>query len=313
MPRSRWPHRPLPRWTFRLVLVWAAIHLVVQWHDPAPAPLVSQAFIGFIIAAISAVASWIGAAGAAVATATVAVVQYLAGALAWLGAHVGSFLKSTGAMFAKVWDASKRFWFNVVRPAFQHVVKWITEARDWLKQKLGPIFRLLSKIRERLREVYAKFIKPVLDAIEAARGVLQILAKLHVPFAKTLDRYLAEAEAAITENFLQLQGWVIQIQGILTSIVTAELLFQQFPFLASLRRDTPQWVRMFWNAQVKGLTPGTRATLAARKYPQDDPAVIGKELAGFYKSGTGELAPIIGELVPVWRAAVKLEATQEQP
>lgn len=308
MPRSRWPHRPLPRWAFCLVLVWAAIHLVVFGADAAPAPAVSQAFIGFIIAAISAVASWIGAAGAAVATATVAVVQYLAGALAWLGAHVGTFLKSTGAMFAKVWDASKRFWFNVVRPAFQHVIKWITEARDWLKQKLGPIFRLLSKIRERIREVYAKFIKPVLDAIEAARGVLQILAKLHVPFAKTLDRYLAEVESAITENFLQLQGWVIQIQGILTSIVTAELLFQQFPFLASLRRDTPHWVRMFWNAQVRGLTPTARAALAARKSDQVDPAQLRQQLGEFYRTGSGELGAPISELVTQWKIAAGLQA-----
>lgn len=305
MQRSPWPRRLLPTWLFRLVLVWAALALVVEWRAPSPSPVVSQAFIGFIIAALSALASWLGAAGGAIAAATVTMVQWLSTGLGWLTRRVGDLVSSTGAMFAKAWDVTKRVWFDVLRPVLARIGSWINDLRGWLKAKLGPVFSLLARSRKYILDIYKNILRPILDAIDTARAILQILAKLHVPFAQALDNYLAEVENALWDNYLRLLGSLSKITDVLNSVVTGELLFQRVPFLRTLQRDVPQWARIFWNAQVVGLTPTQRAALRSREYPATDQDEFSQDVNEFYQTGGGKLGPTIQELAALWRTSAR--------
>jgi hypothetical protein len=303
LPRPAWPRVPLSRRTFWLLLVAAAAALLWRHAVPASSPAPSQAFIGFLIAAISTLAGWFVTAATASASAILVVVGWLGSALSWLTGRVVDVVKATGSMFAKVWDTTKRLWFDIVRPFLQKVYTWIAELRTWLKEKLAPVFRLLGILRTHIRDIYTHVVRPILDAIDTTRAILKFLELVHVPFARTLDRYLAELEAVISENYLRVLGWVNHVTDVLNSIVTLDLLFQQVPFLATLRRDLPHWVTMFWNAQVVGISPAQRAALAARKYDLDDPGSYGTKLGEFYHTGGGDLAPVIAELVPLWRAS----------
>jgi hypothetical protein len=279
--------------------VWLAYH-------PAPAPLVSSAFFGFIIAIISAVASALGAAGGAIATASLAVINWLTTSVGWITRRLADTVRATGGVFSRTWSALRGLWSNVVRPALRQLVTWTKQLRAWLTQKLAPVFRLLSRVRERIRAIYTNVLKPILDAIETTRYVLQVLAKLHVPFAKALDGYLAQAEAAITENYIRLLGYVNKITDTLNAIVTGDLLFQRVPFLRSLKRDAPEWIKMWWNGQLAaGATPAP-GLRSAEKLRYLDPQYFGHQLGTFYRDGGGDYADQIRELVPEWKKAAGL-------
>jgi hypothetical protein len=208
-------------------------------------------------------------------------------------------------MFAKVWDVTKRLWFDVVRPFFQKVYSWITELRAWLKAKLAPVFKLLTTVREHIRGIYKTFVRPILDAIEMARGMLKLLELLHIPFAKALDRYLAQFEQVLETNFYKLLSFINRVTDVVNSVVGPDLLFRRVPFLKSLARDTPDWVRMWWNAQMAPRSADELAQLSARTYHRADPVALKNDLAEFLNAGTGTLAPIINELVPTWFGLTK--------
>lgn len=289
------------------LLAWlhTALHLCRQVYlPPAPdpfglPPLVQAGFWGWVVSAIGYLVDALGAAGGAIATSLEAVVAYLASAMSWLVGRVGNLIVSSGAMFSKAWEALRTVWSDVLRPALQKLYGWIQDLRDWLKVKLQPVFDLLSTLRKHIREIYKTFIRPILDAIDVARGILKILQDLHIPFAKALDDYLTKAEQVITENFLQLQGWVIDIQNVLTRVVTLDYLFNRVALLGSLRRDAPLWLNMWWNAQLQ---PGAGSG-AARPTADDQPmtaAELTKAIGDYLNDGTGPLADDVDHLVALF-------------
>jgi hypothetical protein len=309
-PRRRverlFARRPLSRRAFYALLACAAIYAVVRPVDTAPPPLVSQAFWGLIWSAISLVGGWLGAAGGAVSAALAATVSWLSATLSWLSLHVASLFRATGGMFSRVWDVSRRFWGEVIRPAFQHVYRWIEDARDWLKKKFGPVFRLISKVRERVRKIYDHWVRPILDGIETTRHVLQVLAALHIKWAAALDHKLGEVESVITENYLRILSAINRATDVLNSIVTGELLFQRLPFLRSLERDAPYWIRMWWTTQVVANAHPAPGLRTAEKLRYKDPSSYGRELGQFYRTGDGELASDAADLVLEWQRAAGL-------
>ena len=72
--------------------------------------------------------------------------------------------------------------------------------QDWLKRVFRPLFAFLLRLRRELLNFYVKFIRPVLDVIEAIRFGLQLLGRLGVEWAKELDRKLAQLENAIART-----------------------------------------------------------------------------------------------------------------
>jgi hypothetical protein len=307
MTRPRLLFVPLSNRRLVALLVCAGGLRALAWGFGETPPVVHQAFLGFIIAAISLISSWLGTASAAVSAALSATVSWLAGTVSWLAGHTASLFKATGGMFSKVWDVSRRFWGDVIRPAFQHVYRWIEDARDWLKKKLGPVFKLITKVRARVQKIYEHWVRPILDGIETTRHVLQVLAALHVKWAAKLDSKLGEIESVITENYLRILSAMNRATDVLNAIVTGEMLFQRLPFLRSLERDAPYWIRMWWVTQIAANARPTKGLRTAEKLRYEDPTSYGRNLDQFYRYGSGALASDAADLVAEWQRATGLK------
>jgi len=89
-------------------------------------------------------------------------------------------------------------------------------------------------------------------------------------------------------------SYVNRVSDVLNAIVTGELLFQRVPFLRTLARDAPYWIRMFWTAQVKAGAKPAPGLRTATKLRYNDPASYGHELGAFYREVTGA-APVGSE------------------
>lgn len=270
-------------------LLWTAIAALLYLDAQHRPPNVNEAFFGFIIAAISAIASWLGAAGGAIATATVAMVQWLSASVGWLASRVGKLVGSSGAMFKKIWESTRRLWSDVIRPFLQRVYRWVDDLRAWLKRKLGPLFRLLGLVRQHITDWYTRFLRPILDAIQTARAILQILAKLHIPFAAALDRYLEEAQNALWDNFLRLLNTVNKVQDIVNSVVTGEMLFQRVPFLRTMQRD----VRSVWRVLVNSRTATRLASSGPGPRSMDE---IRRDAETGLLTGGGRYGALVSEM-----------------
>lgn len=268
--------------------------------DPSP---FSHAWIGFVIMAFSTVASWLGAAGGAIATALVTTVKWLSHGVGWLTSSLRKVISSTGGMFRRVWESARGLWSRVVRPFLIRVHDWINDLRAWLKRVAGPVFKFLNELRAKIREIYDKFVRPVLDTIAVIRGALQVLAKLHVPFAKALDQYLARLESAIVENYLKLTGVINRVINVIDSIVTFELLFQRVPFLRTLVRDAGYLNRIWWHVNLEAVKPATSPGEGSEEYLPRDPVQDASELKEFWLTRSGPRAPVIQELSAMLLAA----------
>lgn len=291
----------------RSLVVWSVL-LLLAWLDRDCAVVAQQASV---FAAIVQAIVWLGdllaTIGTAIATTAEAAVIYLAQALGWLAKHVADILVSTGRMFAKVWHWVKLAWTDVVKPFLVWVDDIFTRFVKWMNKFFKPVFDFLTRVRDVLKDVYQRFIRPILDALNIAHVVLKTLGDLGVAWAKKLDRYVLETQQIITENFLRVLGWLNEVRDIVNAIVTPDRLLQRVPFLRTIERDAGWWIRGFWNSQVRAGARPTPGLRGAKKLVLTDPKDYGRELGAFYRDGGGAYADYIRELVPEWRKAAGFE------
>lgn len=234
-----------------------AVFLLAAWLDRDRHVVADQASIfAAIWAGISFLADILGTVGGAIATSLEAVVAYLVTAVGWLASQVASILLSTGAIFAKVWDAMKIVWSDVLKPALVWLDKALTRLQTWLKDTFGPVFKWLRRVRDELNAIYTRFVKPVVDTIEFIRQINRVLLTFHITVLQQLDSYLAELERRIREPILWLYARLTDVENAVNFIVTADGFFQRLTLLRSLDRHAPPWIHMFWAKQVApGVTP----------------------------------------------------------
>ncbi len=277
---------------------WALAWLV--WCAAGPLPGAGAhddaAFFGWLVAALSAVFSALGAVGGAIGATVASSIVFVARNVAWLAARLGNFVVSTGAIFAKVWEAARVVWEGALRPAIQWLYRNMQAFADWLRRKLRPIFEFLAKVRERLWTIYEGYVRPILDTIGVVRYVLSVLGRLGVEWARKLDAKLASVQSVITDNFSRLVGYLNQIQNVLERTITFDFLFQRFALLHSLARDAPAVVHLWWNTQVRGLPPARHGKGVGTKYTRQPMDSHGPPVRTYLRTRGGPLAPVIEEM-----------------
>jgi len=234
-PRAR---RPMPNWFLALVALvcWWLLHATPAATAPAPAPL-QYAFWGWIILVAQAI--WAGA--EVVGQVSLAVLGYAVQAL-WMTLRLfyNTALEiGKGAMvgFRASWAFLKAAYDDVLKPGWTKFWMWIDRARKWLDSFFKPVFDFLYAVRQQILDFYDQWIRPILDAIDIARKVLNVLSSLGVEWAKALDAKLAWLEAKINEPFLYALGKINEVIGIVDRIVTANGLFQRLALIKSIERD----------------------------------------------------------------------------
>lgn len=289
-------------------VVWA-VFLLAAWLDRDGCVVANQASV---FAALWSAITWLGdilgIAGGAIASSLEAVVSYLVTAVGWLASRVSNILLSTGGMFSRVWEWSKQIYDDVIKPGLVWLHDVYTRVSAWLATYFRPVFQFLSHVRAILMDLYGRFIRPILTALDLAHAVLRTLADFGVNWAKTLDAYVQRTEAIITENFLKVLGWINEVRDVVNAIVTPDRLFQQLPFVRTLERDAGHWIRIFWNNQIAAPDQAALDAAKARTVDQTAHDVYSKQLGAFYRDGSGDYAAEIAALVPVWQDAATTAA-----
>ncbi len=257
--RSLGAWRSLGVWLLFALIAWLDSDGCVFALRPG-IPVQHAAVFGAIVSAISTIGGWLGAGAAASAS-------YLATAVSWIAGRLGTFIKATGAVFAKSWDALKIVYADVLKPAVQWIDAHVKRLYGWLRTTFQPVFDFLQRVRTELLAYYERFVRPFLDVVDYVRAGLRILGTLGVDWAKALDRKLGEWESVITENFLRVLGYLNRITDIPNSIVTVNGLFQRLPLLRSLDRDAGYWIRMWWAKQIRPLPPKPPVPDYLKGYP----------------------------------------------
>jgi hypothetical protein len=291
--------RALQPW--QAVLLWALIAFL-WWLDqrfPVPGPRHEAHIFGWLIYALSAVATASEVVIAGIEASIELAVVWLASAVGWISSRLIDLFISTGAVFAKVWDALTGLWERVVVPVIREIDSWYERFRGWLARVVAPLVEWAQRVRDELTLIYRRFVRPILDVIDTTRRVLDILAKLHVPFAAQLDQYLTEAEQWFASEWLRLTGYVNRILDTLDGLLTFDGLLQRFVFIRTLERDAFFVWNVLRNAHTRQLTDAERYKIArATEYP--DVKTATDDTAAWLKGDAATYADTLDAAVDTW-------------
>jgi len=281
--RASQPHLRAPRWALSL-LVWAAL-ACLTWLDSDGCALALRPHAHLVTASVfQAIWAGIQALAGILSTAAAATVTYLAQALAFLATKVGVFLRSTGAMFAKVWDASKIVWNDVLKPALVWIDDHLKRLHDWLVKTFRPVFDFLKDVRERLLKFYKDFVRPVLDTIDFIRAINRVLLTFHITLLQSLDKVLQQIEQRIEEPILWLNRQLTRVFNLLDLIITFDGFYQRLTLIKSMSRYAPAWMRIAANARTRSVSNEGGAALQRAGEVQTQPQLLTDLVA--YLSGT---------------------------
>ena len=248
--------------------VWAGVALLAWLDAPASGvslrpttPVAHAAVFEIIWTGIQILAGWVATVAEVTAT-------YVWIALQWLAGTVGVFLRSAGAMFAKVWDGLKIVWSDVVKPALVWVDDQLKRLQTWLADTFRPVFDFLNDVRTRLAAFYATFVRPVVDTIEFLRSLNRVLLAFHITFLQALDRTLQQIEQRIEEPFLWVNAKLNEIWNALDLVVGADHLFQRLTLIRSMSSYAPQWMRIATNKRMGTLSENEAYRVGANTQPQ---------------------------------------------
>jgi hypothetical protein len=276
----------------RSLVVWAILGLIA-WLDRHTGALARHADVfSAIWAAIQVVGNILGDAGAAIAATLEGVVAYLATAVAWLAGRVASILVSTGAVFAKVWDAIRVVWSDVLKPALVWIDEQLTRVAAWLKSTLKPVFDFLARVRDELQAIYKRFVQPIIDTIEFLRQLNRVLLAFHIHLLQQLDTVLQQIETRIEEPILWLNAQLSKIFNSLDLVLTLDGVLQRLTLIKSMSRYAPSWLRIAVAARSKPLSGDQAYKLQAHMKPQDTETMIA-QLGDYWGGASNDTGAVI--------------------
>jgi hypothetical protein len=288
--------------------VWALFALIA-WLDSDHCALAlrpgfelhTAAVFSFIVAGIEALAGYLASAAEVTAV-------YVAQAVVWLAGRVGTILKSTGAMFAKVWDASKIVWSDVLKPALHWLSTELTKLHDWLKTTFKPVFEWLKIARDHVLDIYKRFVRPIIDTIEFIRSLNRVLLLFHIKFLQQLDAVLQKVEQRIEEPFLWIYQELTAIWSWVDRIIDFDGYYQRLTLARSMQRYAPDWINHFWRRQGVTDTNGDGGSPVDTSSLDVDPTTYGESLSAFLKGEDSPITAYVGELVPLFNQAAGITA-----
>lgn len=204
-----------------------------------------------IIAGVLAAFGWIADKAATLAVILWNVTVIVGKALAW-------FAINLGGVFGKVYSLLSRFWSGVLRPFIAWTWGRIDKLASWLQRTFAPALKFLETLRLYVLKIYDTYFKPIFDTIEVVRRVLQLLAALHVDFARELDRKLAELEDRLLWPIREAMFRINQVSDWVNRIVTLDGLLQRITLLRSVARDVGRIGAIWHAAHTRPLTDEER-------------------------------------------------------
>jgi hypothetical protein len=230
----------------RALLVWLVVALLayLDYAHPLVRQPVDAAFLQFILTALFAAFGWL-------ADKAVTVGYILWQVIVLIGRAVAQAMIGVASVLGKTFGVLGKLWTNVLRPFVSWAWREFQALHAWLKRTFQPALDFLYKVRHKLLELYAKYLRPVLDTIEITRRLLQLLATLRIEWARTLDRKLAELEYRLTLPLLEAMRAINRAINWIDRIVDFDGFFQRVTLIQSLLRYERDAWNVWWTS-VRG-------------------------------------------------------------
>lgn len=233
---------------------------------------------------------------------TIAVVIYHATRI--VGLALVRFGGAVAGVFGKVWDIFAKFYASVLRPFVEWSWRNIVKLHAWLKSTLSPVFHVLDTIRRDILKIYNRWVRPILDTIDAARSVLRVLAEFHIPFAQAIDDKLAALEERLLQPLRIALAKLNEVVYWLDRIVDFNGLFQRLTFIATQITYVRDTFNVLFHSQNRPLTDDDRRAALARDAVKPFNVTL-EETRAYVTSGAGPHAPIIDEMFADLRLRVE--------
>jgi hypothetical protein len=261
--------------------VWALLGVLV-WLDTTypltPTPI-RAAWVGALFAGIGAAFSWLGRHAASTAA-------IIARVTVMISSAVGRLAKSVARELLKVLGHTRQLYTSVIRPFVEWSWRELRRLRTWLRGTFGPVIRAVDRMRQQLRRLYDKWVRPVVDTISLVRRILQVLDRLGVSVAGELDRRLAAVESRIFAYVVLAFQKINEVANILNRVVTLDGLFQRLTLVRSLISYSRDLVAIWWRATHRPLE-GERLEEYRRRQEPRPLAAVRADLVAYITTGGG--------------------------
>jgi hypothetical protein len=122
--------------------------------------------------------------------------------------------------------------------------------------------------------------------------VLDILAKLHVPFAQQLDTFVTDVEKVLQTNYLWLLGQVNRAIDTINGIITLDGFLQRFVLLRSLERDAFYVWRVLGNHGARPTTDEERYRVSRATIVRTIPEVT-EDMGKYFRGEDAAIAAVL--------------------
>jgi hypothetical protein len=236
-------------WLVAGVLIAAA--LADELAPVARVPI-TGAFFQLLIALVVAAFQYIG-------NAAVTVAVTIAQASIMIGTAIAHFSILVAGVFSRVWGFLGDFWSKALRPFLAWSWDQVQKLHAWLARTLKPVLDIVDRIRKYVDQIYRTWLKPIVDTIEATRRVFQLLAQLHVPFAREIDAKLAALESRLVQPIREVYARLNEAMNWINRIVDFNGYFQRLTLIASLVRYQRDALKVWWSSIHRPLSSGELA------------------------------------------------------
>lgn len=105
------------------------------------------------------------------------------------------------AVFQKLATFFVHLWQDYIKPAIKGLIDLYQRISDWLKRILGPILRIIDRIRKFYYDYIYKWVKLAENILSVVRAFLAALRIVGVKWAAKLDAELQKIQGYITDVF----------------------------------------------------------------------------------------------------------------
>lgn len=217
-----------------------------------PAPAFAQVDGGSLVTGAIAVINFLGGlfgfGGSGLNSEARRALNNLSDTIRSIGREVAERLRDVAMFFASVWAMFRKLWARVLLPMLQRLDRYITRIFTWLRDTFGPIIDALVWLRRKILEFYDRWFRPILDTIDAIRGVLRIFSFFGLDWARRLDAALAEIQDRINQAFTVVMSRLNEVIDWVDRIVTLDGLLQRVTLLRSLLRYERDMWKVWWES-----------------------------------------------------------------
>lgn len=156
---------------------------------------------------------------------------------------------------AAVFNLLKFIWGNVLGPIVKAIRGIVDRISRVLNKVLKPILDGMAAQRKAILDLYTRYIRPIIVAIEKVRRIIHFFQLLHIHIFDGLDRTLAKIEGKLLTPIYRMLYRVNTLGNWINFILNLDLLLRRGLLLGSLNANRGGTFSLLAGAPPLGMTP----------------------------------------------------------